>query len=253
MSAPDTEVRAERGRSAPVWAAAIMLAVTWHVGWLLWLGAVPVRARSGLPRVPEVIYMPMADAASGQDVPAIWSPSVFSLPSRAGFSRSMLAGEVGVRPPLEMPGGSSWALARRPAAEGSVLPSWSGIDGAVGQVVTALVPRADADLAFARSALTGLVMRVELAGGLAGAAFRDETVPELPAACRDKTWEASAYLETDAEGRVKHVFLERRSPSDAFNAQLVRAIRAWRLDAPEERAGRVVVRVFVPTQGASAP
>lgn len=259
---PDTATAAHAARSAGglgstrplvLWGLAIFVSVAWHVVWMLWLGTVPVRARSALPGVPEVLYVPMGEPASGDAMPAVWSPSVFSLPSRSGFSGAMLADEIGVRPPLAMSGEPALYLERpAPAGAGVAASFTQGLGSSIGQVITGLVFRADGAAAFPESALTGIVLRVELGGGLAGLGLREGDVPELPAVCREKSWEASAAIETDAEGRVKHVFLDRRSPSDAFNQELVRAMRLWRVGAASARSGWVTIRVRVPAASASA-
>lgn len=245
--------RPAEARPFVAWGLAVLIAVALHVVWMLWLGTVPVRARSALPGVPEVVYVPTPEPAAGEAAPAVWSPSVFSLPSRAGFSGAMLSGEIGVRPPLAMPGESALYLDRpAPAGAGGPRSFTQGLGSSIEQVATGLSFRADGAPAFPGAALTGVVLRVVFGGELAGLAIREGDVPDLPAACREKSWEASAVLETDDEGRVKHVFLTSRSPSDAYSLELVRAMRKWRLGAASARSGRVTFRVRVPAATAAA-
>ncbi len=241
-------------RHARPWLIAVVLALGWHSVWWVWLQGLEVRARPLGSGVPAVHYRPvMSDAAGSADVSrngvAAWAPTLFALPAPAGFSRPVLTNEIGVRPPLAMPAADARYLPRPPRAvsEPDLADVGPRMDVAVHTVLTSFPLRVQAKPVFERTVLTGAVVRTELAGGLEPGALRDAHLPEWPQSLRDRSWDVAAFVETDEEGRLGRVFLERRTPSEPFNNELVRVMRSWRVDGVEHPAsGRIIIRTFVP-------
>ncbi len=224
--------------------------------WWVWLQALDVRTRTRVPGVPQVRYWPsfgttqeIARAPSLSDGLATWSPTLFALPAAFGFSRVVLTNEIGVRPPLAMPPVGARFLPRAPRelAEPAGLDVEPRMTATVAGVLSRFPMRVRAEPVFRVSALTGLVVRTELSGALAGGRVEDPALPAPPDSLKDRSWDVLAFVEVDEGGRVRHALLERRSPSDAFNADLVRAIRLWRVTGVETPAsGRIAVRGFAP-------
>jgi len=257
--AVDTVQNRNGYRFSWLWILALLFAVSWHVVWWVWLSADPIEARLVLPETPRVSYMPVTiDTLNSKGdihtkIRTLWSPALFSLPSQVGFSRSILTNEIGVRPPLAMPDGDSRFLERLPSMRINMPAEPLPLDmNRVVKTLETYAPRASLSPVFTSLSVTGVIVKVELSEGLTGRHFKHMNLPELPALCREKPWEAAAWLEVDPEGRVTHVFLEKKSPAESYDADLVRNIFAWRLKNPGKTVtGRVVVRCFASTRTAS--
>jgi len=191
---------------------------------------------------PRLRYLPLADPGldpHATDVRIVWSPALFSLPSRLGF------GGAAARPALPTPSleGPIGDTARLTAPAPAPPPA------------AVLAPRpAERPAAPAVAA-----PRVFDAAGAAAAAAEDRVEPlddglrgqlesvalDRPAAGGDRGWEAVVWLAFDEAGLPRHVLIERMEPPDAppeARVLLQRGLRAWRAAPGAERAGRVRIR-----------
>jgi hypothetical protein len=189
------------------------------------------------------------------DVRVIWSPALFSLPSRVGFSGSTARRAQGP-PSLDAPHRETVLmtppLPEPPAA--AVLPSRRAPAAAL---APALAPPRVFDAPLPPRAGD----RIEpLDDGL-----RDHlTVKPLErnGAGSDRAWEAVVWMLFDTTGWPRHVVIEQIDPPDAppeVRAFLQRGLRAWRTTPGVEREGRVRIYHSVataadtPTEGGRTP
>ncbi len=241
------------------WSLAVALAVAWHVFWGVWFQASPAPEPARAPAVPEVSYLPIPDGlASGEtisaDVRALASPVLFSLPTPMGFSRSALTNEIGSLPPLAVPGDTVAFLERSAPTDERIVQMGDSLEELMresGARFPLRVPEVSA-LAESSAGATGETIQIEFLGGLAGRRFQRMDLPDDPRVRGDAAWEAGAFVEVDAEGRVRHVLLEKPSASAKLNGMLVRALLGWRLEKPgTPHSGRVVFRYPGPAQWAA--
>lgn len=231
------------------WVLAGVLAGAGHAAW--WFGLSPESPplRPPPPASAEVVYCP---PVTKQDVPpcgpsgarAVWSAAIFALPSPVGFSGPALTNGVGARPPLATPDEPP-IFADREAREAEPAAARLGqkLDASVAALLEGHRVRLEEPRAFDSPAgAVGGSVQVELSGGLAGQRFENTDVPDDPLVRGDKAWEVGAYVETDAEGRVRHVFWETPPPSTDLNLFLVGVLSRWRLQEKAARSGRVALR-----------
>lgn len=242
--------RRERQQERLRWAAALLLALGWQISWIAWFRIRPPPPPRSAPSTPIVAYLPPGSsgpdgaADPSEDVRATWSPALFSLPTLAGFSRTAMTNEIGMRPPVKLPGGSPVLLERAGTASGPLVAARAGPEDEVAARLDRLEPPPPPPAVFATSAAaTGLVVRAELSGGLAGARFQPMELEVDASIPRDRAWEVKAWVEVGEDGRVKHVFLETASPFEALNALIHRTLLGWRLVAASGPcSGRITLR-----------
>jgi len=243
---------ADRRRLSVAWLVAFFFALGWHGIWWIWVGPEPVQARIVMPDVPQVTYMPFTEEeatglADGKSIHTVWSPALFSLPTPVGFSRSVLTNAIGIRPPLAVPVGETRYLERKREGARPVEIGVVDLDSSVSRALTNIVFVERREPVFGLPPVTGVTVTVQLDAGLEGVRFSTMSVPVVPSDCAGRSWQAEAVIEADAQGRVRHAFLDSRSPCEAFNTSLVQTMRHWRVENPEGPvAGRVTVRCFVP-------
>jgi hypothetical protein len=243
VSAPHSAGLSRGGRPARhpifVWMPAAVVAVGWFAFWWMLLGLQPATTPSQRPTVPRVTVLPGGDA--GRE---FRSQALFALPSPQGFSSAALTNAIGTRPPLAAPVEPPVFL-ERVAARG--LRSTAGLSPDVGPSVsvslTGLPVRVAEAPVFPPPAATSQTIQVELSAGLAGQQFQSAEIPDDPRIRGDKDWEATAFIDVGADGRVRDVLLETPSQSDKLNSLLVRTLWRWRM-APADgpRSGRITLR-----------
>lgn len=231
------------------WVFAAFLAAAAHAAWWFALSPLPPAARPRHPAPASVAYGPAPSGGAEAGERAVWSASAFALPSPAGFSGPAATNHLGVRPPLVMADEAPRFGARdipppAPAAAGL----GQDLAASVASALDRRTLRLQEERVFAAPAgAAGGSVQVDLAGGLAGRRFEQADLPDDPLIRGDKAWQAEASVETDEDGRVRHVFWETPPPSAELNLLLVRALSHWRLDEKGVWSGRVALR-YAPSQ-----
>ncbi|MBN1267980.1 MAG: hypothetical protein JXB04_00180 [Kiritimatiellae bacterium] len=227
------------------WIVPSALAIAWHGLWWAVLAPAPARARGWLPRAPKVVFAPgEAHEDPEGDPRAVWSPILFSLPTPVGFSRPIMTGAGSVRPPLTAPHNPAVYL-ERSATVPDAAPALrrERLEDQVGRVLDEVrFDLLDAPPFRLRGAHGAAGPNVEFIDGLSAADFERA---DLPAGELQSTaaWEALAYLEVDAQGRLVQVLIERPTDSTARNEALARALRRWTPAAGRgARSGKVIIR-----------
>ena len=243
--APAVAGLARRGHDVLGWFLAVAMALAWFVFWGFWLSPAPPVARAGVSGAPAVSFLQVAstdDVLSASH--AVWSPAVFSLPSKAGFSRDALTNAIGARPPLQS-GGTNALFLVPPvvAAENSSFKFAPPLEESVRSALTNLpggVPEAPV---YGGAATTNTGVQVELSAGLEHRQIKTMDVPGEDILLKDKPWEVVAFVEFNAEGKVSGVFLDVKSQFDDVNVSLIRALWRWQVaDVREPMGGRVTFR-----------
>lgn len=244
------ELRARRAKhpEAVGWILAAVFALSWYGFWWFWLAPIQPAGTVVAPVVPHVavlLSVPPGGASNVlSDARALWSPVVFSLPSRGGFSRLALTNEIGARPPLDAHPAEPIFL-ERGDAPGSRGLAPEGLRDAMNEARKHLAraPDTGAGAAVFSIPATSAVPQVVLSDGLEDVRFQDTTVPDRPALRRDSSWEVSLHVEVGADGRVERAFLESGSASRELDSLLVRTVLAWRAEKPSGgRSGTVTFR-----------
>jgi hypothetical protein len=236
------------------WTAAAGLSLSLHLGWFLLMDVESAPAYQRQIEMLPLRTMTIEDESSEwRELLAMYSPSTFALPSRAGFSRPLLEGAISLRPPVQ------------PATEYAMLLERSELAG-VQQDRMIVFPSLDS--------VRRRVPEFELMTGSADSqapipATRQAGVPswQIIQAPPDRAidhhaltapaqgWGATPWLVecriiVDADGWVRQVLLERRSPSAELNAHLVRQLHGWRWPAKSgaEPLHMQIILRYVPSQ-----
>mgnify|MGYP007069029057 CR=1 FL=1 len=222
--------------------AALTLAAALHLP-LFGLRPAPPRpvADVAAPAPPRLRYLPLADPgldANATDVRVVWSPALFSLPSRLGFRGSSPAPGLS-GPSLDSPIHDTARLTA--AAQSPAPPAVLAPRPAARPMLPAVsVPRVF-DTPATPAALADVLEPLD--DGLRG---RLESAPLDPSAADGgRGWEAVVWLAFDEAGLPRHALIERIEPPDAppeTRVLLQRGLRAWRAAPGVERSGRVRIR-----------
>ncbi len=213
---------------------AVALALGLHALWFIRVPEFPL-ALDKPPAAPVLQTMffhedpaELLERKLSEDVRALQSPSMFSLPTPMGFSRPFLGERRSLRPPLEGPG-------QEPSPSGmpsNALPQGSLATDGHGTLLRGIEwQRAgsghESEAFPAAPAATGAVLRIAWMDSVKG--LRNQSRPVEPGSVWDdpKPWEALAYVEFDDLGNVKHVLLEKPTSSPARNEEIVRALRGY--------------------------
>ena len=227
---------------------------------LVWWYAVPARrATAAVPAPARPAFSYLGARHGGvpraeDEVLSMWSPVLFSVPTRMGFSAPLLRDADGLRPP-DNPALAVPIL----AARGTYLPPGMG-PGPHDQLVSAmssLVVRTVAPPAFPpRKAGTNVLLHIIWTDQRGAPRYQSVDVANADPWVDRKPWDAQAFLELDEQGAVTHVFLEKPTPLKDRNAALIRVLAALRM-GPDDmaRSGRVTVRSegVAPPEAAAAP
>ena len=234
--------------------AAGALALALHGAWWYFLARPWTVAAPPLRPVdaPGMTLLPSSYVRS--DAHLLGSPVLFALPSVFGFS-GQVGREVDRAPAvLHAPPRQPVLLERDPAGE----PAPDFLRG-LGQTVTGpgvgstWVPPVTPAFASPAGA-TGFVVRVywpdgppAVQSGLPGAGV-------LAPLLKDQAWELAAMLIFDAQGGVRHVFIEKTTTSRERTEAVARALRDLRITpAGQESRSRVVVQYDQDAGGAVRP
>lgn len=223
--------RAPRAPSVLSAAAIVALCLgLWILPWTIWPMAPRAKSAAGTKIPLQVRYV---RAAQGLDETA-WSPVVFPLPTKYGFSEKADAQgglremEAVLRPRIA--DSALLPAPAEPAAPARLLPPTNPRPGTF-----MLEPVEKPAYSVSRSRTdsgTGLDVSDSLA-------LRNFRVPALAGVTCSVP--LSAYVELDEAGRVQHVFLESSSGSKAADQAALRALRAAEA---EPGKGAVIGRVW---------
>lgn len=229
------------GRRLAIGVAAVWFALVW-----LMLGTTPLP--NPLPREtpPQVAWWPGGDGAGGggghalaADIRVTWSPSVFALPSPAGFSHSLRRDRARLAPPDQPTRPKAAFLETSPSAIQA-------------SPATAFQP----ELVAIPPALSAWPAPPVFPVQPTGAAERPRIIfskdwdPRLfsgldsdYAAWTSQAWTARVEMRFDGAGIPESVLLVQPSGLDDLDRRLTRSLRGWRLlDAAAPRQGEVTWR-----------
>jgi hypothetical protein len=231
------------------WAGAVLLALVTQGGWFFLFSA-PDKVTRRLPQSVQVKYHPVQLTEGGEEeseaiTRAVWSPVLFSLPTRVGFSEILLEGAELARPPLETGSESAMFLERvagtaRASSAVELGPitnrfqQWRSVE-IPNQVQAPIMPRP--------SGITERGFEAEFVDGLLASDFEVMGWPLQAGGLSNSAWRALAHITTDDRGSVVHVMLEEGTGSAILNEAIVRNLSTWRLKKPGSgRQGKVIVR-----------
>jgi len=234
-----------RGAGLVAWFPFLLIALTIHMAW--WLAVSPSRATiapvagATPPKFSYHSFPSRGADASGGDLRELWSPVLFSVPTRMGFSAPLLAGVANLRPP-ENPGAGAPVLEERgryePPAAGP------GPHDHIASSISSLVVRAVSAPAFApRKSSTNVILHIVWTDQRGMPRYQSVDVGGAEPWVDRKPWDAQAVLELSDQGSVTHVFLEKPTASKDRNAALVRILSTLNMGPHDmARFGRVTVR-----------
>lgn len=217
----------------------LVTAALWALPWLVW--PVSHLRNAGARRPPPLIrYIRSAEGLDG----ATWSPVVFPLPTREGFSKKAVALESG---------SGMVSLLKPHVAEPCFLDmgTEAAREAAIGMLTVgdevAFRPEAvgRGGIASNRTAATESV-QIDVDGPLLGRRFDASGLRKLPWGESGTGWMTLiAYVEINEKGRVEHVFLETPSGQAQIDGSAIRALAAGSGDAgPGTVRGRVRVTAW---------
>lgn len=263
MKSPHTPYR---GRPVLRWGGAVTLALGVTAFWFTFLSTSWPEPRSDVQSASRIawrMFPPVTKENPVLDVLTLRSPSLFALPSPAGFSRPVLAETIGHRPPVHGPVETAMVLTRtmRPLVQGPAVTADPLADRT--RMVTsddAIWLRPSTVRREPPPPVMPLVSKplrplIEPGFDWTERKFEKQVIPEGAALWGPTSWEAEAYLRVDEEGAVQQVLLDRRTADMGVNERLVRMIRAWRLaPAATATSGRLLLRYRgVPEQDVNPP
>jgi hypothetical protein len=180
-----------------------------------------------------------AEQAGAADIRAVWSPSVFALPTPAGFSHSLRSGRIRLAPPVHLsptdktflppPGGES-AFEAGPSGRIRLNP-----------------PRAPATPATMSGVFPPRDLSPEAPGMLFPAGWESRLFSGIDlsfGAWTNRAWTARIEMRFDVAGVPVSMLLTESSGWPEVDRRLVRQARGWRLlESGAPRAGVVTWRV----------
>lgn len=230
------------------WSWAVVLAVLWHVAWFTTVTHRVPPARAYHPPRTQVAYVALpADADRGRSVQEnilrVWSPALFALPTSTGFSGGATEERMGIKPPLQVPAGPAFLIARTPSAPAR--ETESRLDRKVQSAFDRLraAPEVGSDEPVFSPMLPSVPASLSLSflGGLSTLLAEPSNLP-VPAEMPAGVWMAEAEMRVSREGHVQHVFLVQRTPTAELDQHVVKALRVLRFEPLQEAlTGRVRV------------
>ena len=225
--------------------AVLSLVVTaglWLTPWLVWPTARPHANRVG-PRVPIVRYVRASEGIDG----AAWSPVVFPLPTKEGFSKKAVAQGSGpsmeslLKPRVAEAPFLDIALDRHATADLGLLAMRDEI---------AFRPEGSETTAFAAAPSNRVAgLQVDWDRTLVARQFAAPALSAIQPEEGNAVWAGvTAYVEVDAQGGVQHVFLDISSGQTNVDGAMVRALLQGRA-APGSGPTEGRVRVYYSRSG----
>lgn len=224
--------------------SAVALALALHVAW--WWSAVPRRIALPQRRVVQAPAFSVALRAPGfaekplaAGAREALSPTLFSVPATAGFSRDVL-----LRPMMAAPVIKPFEDTALPLLSSNEISDadYAAVEWPQNPRLTEVRPVPIATFAPAAPA-TNLQVQLLWSDGLAGLAPSAVAIPAGSVWDDDKPWEATVFVEADAQGVIRHALLEKPSGSKVRNQEISRMVRAMRVATSDEvRSGRLTMR-----------
>lgn len=232
-------------RDGAIWLLAALAGAGLHVFWWTAFSPQELPGSASGPLFPRVSYRPLLvegdGRVGGNEVQAVWSPILFSLPTHVGFSKSQLTRSTLMLPPADLP-------AESPLQRGR-LPDMADLAGPVGSTMedqmrltfskmqqrppTPFLPP-DPETGTGRAS-PGL--QVIWLDGLSADDF--EATSFRAGVSNGALREAVFHVVATEAGLVGRVLLEAGSGDAAWDAEALRAVRGWRAVPGQRRAGRV--------------
>ncbi len=244
--------------SSPIWISIILGVIAWHVFW--WMVVSPARPAllsSGRSSVVKLVNL--EPAGDGSNLPALrktWLPSMISLPSVAGFSRTVMQDQDRHSPPLDwhqdlsVQYAASTALASAESGKVSVAPNYDPGDRLNRPASPEVLPTAIWRISKKTSGWTAAALQ----------GFSGDPLPPLPLSGLPKPTETEGRLvvefETNDRGRILSAFARESSFASGITGEIMRKLYLWKIDSLP--AGSVAVlrldyagKVASPAEGAS--
>jgi hypothetical protein len=236
------ELRAERRH----WLLALAFTAVASIAWSLLVTPDAISARGPVPETVRVSYRPvlLQGEAMGDNLQAVWSPVLFSLPTHVGFSRDMLASSSSMLPPVQHPEESFLMTSAPPRL---IREAGTNLNlNTRMQVKRALTRRRmrdftpdPADLFNDAKNVPGILARIETGPD------NDRFVAQPLEISAAETMRDGLFRVTLAEpGFVESVFVEVSSGNVQWDAEVVRELRKWRAQ-PAGKTESGLVRVSV--------
>lgn len=214
--------------------------VLWGLPWLVWPWPAGAGASAGRPTPPMVRYVRSAEGIDG----TAWSPVVFPLPTKEGFSKKASSPEPGQdMVSVLKPRVSEAAFLEMPPDRAETADM--GLLTVQEAVAFRPQPSAGSGLRPAGSRDADALL-IERDTALAERAFDAPALKRFqPAEASLPSLSVTAYVELDPQGRVQHVLLETPSGQTNADAVIVRALYMGTASpAPASAAGRVRVNYW---------
>lgn len=210
---------------------AVCLAIMMHL--LLFLAVRPAtgNALSGVPVPPATAYLAnpsgQLPGGGGGNARTLWSPVLFSLPTKMGFSGEMLNENLKTRLTFSRPIESEQFL-KMDAAPGGTEPSLDPqalmvTGGSVSPRLPVETLQAAEKKPAPRRVYVAPGLKERLVGGVV-------LPPELNQGAAG-SWEVRAEVGISKQGRVEHVFLDRPLESPSLNRQVLQLLYGLRFSS----------------------
>lgn len=233
-----------------VWAVAGLLGVLGLAGWSL-LKPIGFPGRAPEQDYPRVSYRPVIvddnDLGHAGALQAVWTPILFSLPTRAGFSSPILERSGDLLPPAGLSEAASRVEAGPPQDWRRYMKESVGADiqKQIRHAQWKYLRQTERSPVLASAVPPGKRVEEECSihwsGGISGAMILDKTVnlKGLGGGVRD----AVLSVDISEDGIVDHVFVEQSSGDVEWDNRVVRRVRQWRATpAVTKRSGRLIVQ-----------
>lgn len=198
--------------------SALVTLALWGAPWMVWPS---IRAETAVvrPKPPVIRYIRATEGIDG----AAWSPVVFPLPTKEGFSRKAVPPDSGqpmvpvLKPRLAEAAYLDVVPDRVPAMDMGLLATSDDM---------AFHPQASdgegrSAVAFPRQD----ELRIEWDDGLVQRGFDSQALRRFQPEEAGLAWlSATVYIELDRQGRVQHVFLENPSGQTNVDRLIVRSL-----------------------------
>jgi len=233
---------------------AVCLAVMMHL--LLFMAIRPANGNglAGAWVPPETHYRanPSGPApAPGSDVRTVWSPVLFSLPSKMGFSRDLLQDNLRTKLTFTQPAEAESFLEINLASRNTgVQVAPQELMLTAGESAAPRPPSGAFQPLENRPASRRVYMAPELKERLVGGVVLPPELNKMG----DSVWAIRADVRISKEGAVRHVFLEHPQEATQLNQSIIQTLHGLRFKpgaAPVEGCIEIYSPETIPGEGAS--
>lgn len=220
---------------------AACLAVMLHLLLFLMVRPASPNGLVGAPVLPNTHYLAKAPGAlpvTGVDARVVWSPLMFSKPSKMGFSRSFLQDDLQTRLTFDRKVESEYFLVVEPRSSGGAQVDAQALMLTASENTAPQLPASEflpeGKQPAARRVYVVPELKERLVGGIV-------LPPELNKEV-ESAWEVHADITVSGQGIVQHIFLEQPLESTELNSQILRLLQGLRFkpgDTPVD--GRIEI------------